>query len=254
MLTHRVFLSWLIYMVIIVLLGAGLVYMGIPQIAIASDHSYLTLVLLGMYVISEVFSARQAWKISKEHVIASTTNQWLQEHVLTSMDVTANGTVILYAKTTAGDVFTTVVPASETALHLAGLQDLARGGNHVDQGILLEVLADRLHSRVSTIEFIAGRVVWVGILATILGVILAFWPLLGAGMAVEMIRLKLGGFFSGIAVAFIPTAASFVFKIALDFGTKILTNGSAEIVNLLARMGETKVLPILQDTARNPDK
>jgi hypothetical protein len=244
---HKIFLAWLIYLVVIILAGAGLCYLGIPQIAIHSDHSYLTVVLLGMYAISEIMSARQAWKMSSEHVIAAEATVWLQQNPLS--DILRSGDAVVLVgdfPTKTIDQSTHLIPTSETATHILSLKDMSADGNHVDQGILLDVLSDHLHGRIALIEFLAGRVVWVGILATIIGVILAFWPLLGAGMAIDAIRLKLGDFFSGIAVAFIPTAASFVFKIALDFSTKILSTGAAEIVATLARISETKILPFFE--------
>lgn len=245
MITHKIFVTWLIYAVVVILIGLGLFYLHIPQITIISDHSYLTTVLLGMYGISEILSAIQAWKMSRQQVIADNVNKWLHSNTLIDLKVNEDGSVVLISSDKSY-----IIPNSETALHFSALKDMSAGGNHVDQSTLLDVLDDRLHGSVNIIEFVAGRIVWVGILATILGVILAFWPLLSAGMAIEAIRLKLGGFFSGIAVAFIPTAASFVFKIALDFGTKILSSGAAEIANTLARVGETKILPVLQENAR----
>jgi len=242
--THKIFLTWLIYLIAVILITAGLCFVGIPQIAIMSDSSYLTIVLLGMYVISEGLSARQAWRMSKEHLVATRVTKWLQANKLTSLTVDDSQVTLV-----SNDV-TYPVPKSETANHISALYDMAADGNHVNQNILLDVLAEHLHGSISIIEFVAGRVVWVGILATILGVILAFWPLLSAGMALEAIRLKLGGFFAGIAVAFIPTAASFVFKIALDFGTKILTNGATEIITIIARTSETKILPVLERNVR----
>ena len=241
---HKVFLTWLIYFVIVILVGAGLCYLGIPQIAIMSDHSYLTTVLLGMYAISEILSARQAWKMSSELLIAQQAKEWLKSNNMVSL-VFSDETVLFLSNTA-----THTVKPSETANHFIALRDMAANGHKVDQSILLDVLSDRLNSKISFIEFVAGRVVWVGILATILGVILAFWPLLSGDMSVDTIRLKLGGFFSGIAVAFIPTAASFVFKIALDFGTNILNNAADEIVNLVARGSETKILPFLEKNSK----
>ena len=247
--THKVFLSWLIYFVVVVLIGLGLLYLGIPQIAILGDHSYLTIVLLGMYAVAEIISGRQAWKISKEHLVALETKKWLNSNVLTDFSVNVDDSVTLFSD---GNTF--IVPVSETSNHFIGLRDMAADGNQVDQSILLNVLSNHLHNNISIVKFLAGRVLLVGILATILGIVLAFWPLLSTGMAIEAMRLKLGGFFAGMAVAFIPTAVSFVFKIALDFGTKILTSGGDEITNLVARIGETKILPFLQRKNRGDGK
>lgn len=240
MLKHKVFLLWLLYAVTVVLVSAGLFYLGIPQIALLYDHSYLTVVLLALYSIAEGLSARQAWKISSEQLSANMLSEWLDHNVLQSVDAGPDGSTIL-----ANDNGGYVIDRSVTASHVLGLRDMSHSSK-VDQSILLDVMADRLHAGVSTIEFVGSRIVWIGIMATILGVIIAFWPLLGGGLAVEMIRMKLGGFFSGLAVAFIPTLASFVFKIALDFGTQILRSGCHDIVNTVAALSETKILPVLE--------
>ena len=45
MIIHRVFLFWLLYLVI-VLFGLGvLIYLRLPQLALHYDHSYLTVLL-----------------------------------------------------------------------------------------------------------------------------------------------------------------------------------------------------------------
>jgi hypothetical protein len=197
-------------------------------------------ILLIMYGIAEGLSGLEAWRMSKEQVIVNNVSNWLKNHDVATLRTNIDGSVII----TSPEYHIHTIPVSEIAKHYTSLSLMT---GKIDQRILLDVLADRLQSRAAFIEFVAGRIVWVGILATILGVILAFWPLLSAGMAVEAIRLKLGGFFSGIAVAFIPTAASFVFKIALDFGTKILLNAAESLIGVVARDTETKILPWIEN-------
>ena len=240
MIKHRIFLAWLLYLVIVTLIALGLCYLGIPQLAIAADHSNLTLALLGLYMMAEGLAGWQAWRISCAVDGIDAMEQWLRTHTLTGLHGYSDGALMLRSYTEFH-----MVAASPAGQHLNGLQDMAKGVQPVDQAALLDVLSDRLYAPLSLIEFIAGRIVWVGILATILGVILAFWPLLGSGMAVEAIRAKLGGFFSGIAVAFIPTASSFVFKIALDASGKILNGGIGIVINRLTYLSATRILPLL---------
>lgn len=243
--THHVFLAWLLYSVTVALTGLGLLYLDIPQRAVLADQSYLTLLLLVLYGAAEALSARQAWRISQAMRLISDLQAWLQRHPLTGLQcATTDQSVVLLSDTALYHL-----PASAIAGHVRALRAIASGGRAVDQRLLVEVLAERLYAPVTVIECIAGRIVWIGILATILGVILAFWPLLGSGMAIDTIRAKLGLFFAGIAVAFIPTAASFVFKIALDSGGKILTAGIAEVINRVVQTSATAIIPLLDRTA-----
>lgn len=247
MLTHKIFLSWLIYFVTVILVASGLYYLNIIQLAVLSDHSYLTELLIGMYLVCETLSLRQSWKISKEHVLATNVSNWLKKNDITGIQIGDNDNVTLLSN---GNSY--IVKSSEVSRHIISLRDMAAGRNRVNATILLDVLESNLFKQVSVVEFIAGRVVWIGILATIFGVILAFWPFRHEGL--EGIKLHLTEFFSAIAVAFIPTAASFVFKIALDFGTRIISSGVDEIVTMLARTGETKLLPILEAEAERVKK
>jgi hypothetical protein len=59
-------------------------------------------------------------------------------------------------------------------------------------------------------------------------------------------RANLGEFFSGIAVAFIPTAVSFVFKIVLDFNSRIISSGVRELIDKIACVSEVQLLPFLE--------
>lgn len=235
---HRHLLTWLIYAVVVVLVATGLLYLGVPQTALQHDHSYLTVVLLGLYGVAEFAAGRAAWGLSREHRNAIALRDWLRSHP-------NDGIAVTDSDMSFGD---TVVPASsETYRHVTGLYLMAQTEHRVDQSLLLDVLSERLHGRIAAVEFMAGRAVWIGILATILGVILAFWPMMAAGMTVETMRGNLATFFAGIAVAFIPTAASFVIKIALDCSTRILNSAAGEITTELAHLGETVLLPALAE-------
>ena len=71
--THKVFLIWLLYATITVFGAAAFIYSGIPKLAIFYDHSHLTVALAVLYVLAEILSGRQAWKISNEQRIAMST-------------------------------------------------------------------------------------------------------------------------------------------------------------------------------------
>jgi hypothetical protein len=117
---------------------------------------------------------------------------------------------------------------------------------NLDSMMLMEAFAENLARRSSICSFMATRIVWVGILATIVGVIIAFWPFQQAGMTIDMMRENIAQFFSGVAVAFIPTAVSFVFKIALDFNSAIVDNGVSEIIESAANSSATYIIPYLE--------
>ena len=239
--THRVFLFWLLYLVIVIFGLSALSYLGLPQIALHYDHSYLTLLLFGMYGTAEVLSGCQAWLISQENYVADRVINWLSRHKLTGTAVGRDGTVVL--RSDGAKSFH--VPKSAIGEHFTLLCVKANAGQrHIHQTTIIDVTAERLYSRTMIADFLGARIVWIGILATILGVIMAFWPMID-GVSIDAMKTNLGQFFGGIAVAFIPTAVSFVCKIMLDFNTRIIASGVRDLIDKIACVSETIVLPFL---------
>lgn len=242
LITHRVFLFWLLYLVIVLFCIGSLTYLGLPQIALRYDHSYLTLALFAMYGVAEVLSGRQAWLISRENRIADRVMAWLRQRKLGGIVINRDHTVCL-AEGKSGSLC--LIPRSAIAEHFALLSVKANSGQRrIRQSMIIDITADRLYSRTLIADFFGSRIVWVGILATILGVIMAFWPMVD-GVSIDSMKSNLGQFFGGIAVAFIPTAVSFVCKITLDFNSRIITAGVRDLIDKIVCTSETDILPFL---------
>lgn len=239
--THKIFLFWLLYAVIVAFGWGILLHLGLPQIALHFDHSYLTYILLGSYLLAEVLSGRQIWKISNENRVADDAINWLAHNELNNIDLKDDGVSLRSSDGKSAHC----VPRSAIGEHFSLLCVKANAGQRkIRQNTIIDITAERLYERSMIAEFLAARIVWIGILATILGVIMAFWPMLG-GISLDAMRQNLGEFFSGIAIAFIPTAVSFVFKIVLDFNTRIITTGVRDLIDKIASVSELVVLPAL---------
>jgi hypothetical protein len=166
---------------------------------------------------------------------------WLSRYKLTSVVATRDGHVILNSDPPKH----LDVPKSAIAEHLLLLCVKANAGQRrIQQGTIIDVTADRLYSRTMIADFLGSRIVWIGILATILGVIMAFWPMIN-GVSLDAMKSNLSQFFGGIAVAFIPTAVSFMCKVVLDFNTRIISSGVRDLIDKIACVSETDVLPFL---------
>lgn len=238
---HKVFLYWLLYVTVVVFMGGVLTLLGMPQVIISHDHSYLSVVLIVMYFAAEILSGYQAVFVSKLHRTVSEALLWLKSHPIDGLVPNGEGVTLKSGEAEFN------VPPSPFATHLLALMAKSENGKDgVDQHFLIEGFAENLYRRTSVGDFLATRIVWVGILATILGVIIAFWPFLQAGLNIDAMKTNIGGFFSGVAVAFLPTAVSFVFKIALDFNSRIIGNGVSEIVETATIACESYVIPFLE--------
>jgi hypothetical protein len=240
---HRVFLVWLLYIVIVVFSIGALAYLDLPQIALYYDRSLLTSLLFIMYGIAEILAARQVWSISRENRIADRVIGWLKEHDLRHIKVRHND-IMLISNTAQFNVGPSVI-----GKHIATLCKIALSGQRqwrVRQEPILDDAADQVYERSLIGDFISTRIVWVGIFATILGVIMAFWPMIDGG-SIDTMKNNIGQFFGGIAVAFIPTAVSFVCKIALDFNSRIIAGGVRDLFTKITITSEAVVIPFLDN-------
>lgn len=241
--THKIFLYWLLYLCLIGFAAAIMGLLGLPQLAFAHDKSYLSVSLVAMYFVAEALAGRQAIWVSRQHRNLHDTAVWLRANRIESIRMPQDGSVVLASK----DSDWTVI-AGPFADLIRGLVEKSTNGpkGKLDQKELIDSFVEHLERRTSIGDFIAARIVWVGILATIVGVIMAFWPFQQAGMTIDAMRANLGDFFSGVAVAFIPTAVSFVFKITLDFNGKIIQDGISEMIEVATRISSSHVVPRLE--------
>lgn len=242
--THRLFLSWLLYIVVVIFGFGVLLHLGLPQIAIQYDRSHLTYLLFACYLLAEGLSAREVWNLSEQNRIADAAAAWLAKNRCIGVQPNPDGSTVLTAESPiAGPATFESIPASVIAEHFNLLANKANG-SRIEQDTLIDITAERLYERASIAEFISQRIVWIGILATILGVIMAFWPMIG-GASIDQMRSNISEFFGGVAVAFIPTAVSFMLKIVLDVHSFIVSYGARRLIDTLACMSESSVIPAL---------
>lgn len=242
--THKIFLYWLLYLALIGFAAAVMTLLGLPQLAFEHDKSYLSVALVAMYFLAEAMSGKQAIWISRQHRNLTETTAWLNANRIESMTMVTDGSVIMSAK---GSSWTVVAGPFADLVRSLATQNANGPKRRMDQQELLSAFAENLDRRTSIGDFIGSRIVWVGILATIIGVIMAFWPFQEAGMSIDAMRSNLGEFFSGVAVAFIPTAVSFIFKITLDLNSKILQDGVSEMIEMATAASSGHIVPRLEN-------
>jgi hypothetical protein len=240
--THKTFLYWLIYAVCVVFVTVGLSAFGIPQMALAYDYSQLTLLLFLMYGLAEILAGIQVWAVSRRHKQVQESLRFVRSHGFSKMKRLSDGQVLLMSVNES----TLSLPPSIFSEFLSDLDDKAgNSGVARDPKILLDSFGEKMFRKSGIGDFVASRIVWVGIFATIVGVILSFWPFINMGFDPEAMREALPEFFSGVAVAFIPTAVSFVFKIALDINTRIINGGVEETLEMATVIADAHIMPRL---------
>lgn len=244
LITHKLFLSWLLYITVVAFALIGLTFLGLPQIALKYDHAHLSLALIMVYILGEILAGVQVVSLSTQHRSLTEALEWLRKNKLSEV-VSIDSSVVL--KSIDDKQF--LITASPFANHVAALCDRAKNDpkHRIDQRILMDVLASRLDRSTSIGEFFASQIIWIGILATVGGVVMAFWPFMQTGVNLDAMRNNLGAFFAGIAVAFIPCTMSFLFKIALNVNGRILNDGVEETLDVATVISETHIIPYLEN-------
>ncbi len=188
--THKTFLSWLLYAVVAVFAYVGLTLFGVTSLVLVHDHTHLALALFGLYAVAEALVAMQAVEISREHRALLDLRGLTREvsgyrNPRRTTRHGPDGQSTIQHNVPLVGVF---------AEHVRALVTRASGGDRQkDQRLLVEVMAERMARRAEVGAFLASRIVWVGILATVLGVVLAFWPFLAAGGNIEASRATWAG-------------------------------------------------------------
>lgn len=97
---------------------------------------------------------------------------------------------------------------------------------------------DTLWNKHSFVSFMSEIVVAAGIFGTVIGVILALMPFFGlTSFDINTIQPHLLKMFSGIAIAFFPTAISILVKIFLDFHSRLHQNA---VIDFLKNQGQVR--------------
>jgi len=221
-LERTLFLTWLLYAVIIAFASVTGYQLGYFQVAITSDPTYITVAIFIAYLVSESFVAWNIWKVDKEIEITNI--------ILKQDDVTIEN-----------------IPDGILKTYVANLK--AKKGT--DQAILLEALGDDIYAK-NYGAFMGDLVVRLGLLGTIIGLIMAFLPFIeqsfaGGAFAPEQIQSIITSLFIGISAAFFTTAAGIICGTFLTISGRIYEAGADKLLSNVAVIMETKIIPKLGD-------
>lgn len=168
---HKHFLTWLLYATVMAFVWISGFYVGIPQMALSFDTTYMCAGLMLVYLLTEVYLGSLAWRTSS---------------------------------------------AIESKRRLPKLGDLETDG---------------LYKRNEFGYFVGDTVLLVGLFGTVYGIIRSFQPFFGMhGFDTATLQNHMGDFFTGLAVAFFPSAVSIAVKAMLDVSSRILTNAADGLV------------------------
>ena len=226
-------LRWLIFTGATAFAGVVLWRYGLIRLMIDSDRTYLSSVIVLIYVAA---SLHCLWRT-----------------IVVSREGDAGRRVAARIETGGADVATldTSGPLRDglVADHIRDLALKARtqGGGRLDQTLLLRSLADRLRGSNGFGSFASDTVIKLGLLGTIIGFIIMLAPIAGLDASDKsMMKSSMGVMSEGMAVAMYTTLAGLVGSILLKIQYYMLDNATANVFSRAVTLTETRVVPALE--------
>jgi hypothetical protein len=233
------FLRWLMVNSLAVVAFIALWRFGLVQTMLATERTYISLLILILFVFTVGHCLVQTLYVSRELVAARKAEAIIAE--------AAPGFVV-----TRGRVATSDGRALEPSLlsrHIANLmaKSRAQGGGSVDQTLLLRSLATQLRSREKLGWFVAEALLRLALLGTAIGFILMLIPIAGlSSFEVETLRNALAGMSGGMAIALNVTVTGIASALLLKVEYYFLDQAIAELFTKITETTEVYVVSTLE--------
>lgn len=222
-------LRWLIFAGVSVFVAVALWRYGLIRTMIAADRTYISSVIVALYVAASLHCLGGAAAISRE---AETTVQlgarWARFPPLSGETIAGRGVVAAHVR----DLFA---------------KAQARGGGKLDQDLLLRALALRLREGAAFGQLASDCLLKLGLLGTIIGFILMLGPVAGLDPDNEAaVKASMGVMSGGMAVAMYTTLAGLIGSILLKAQYFMLEAATAKAFWDVVRLTETRLIPALE--------
>ena len=231
-------LPWLIFTGVSLFALVLLWYFGLIERMVASDHTYISSIIVLLYVASSLHCLWRILIVSRESDAALKTAQVVREAGGSLTDAPAEGKVIL--------------PSGLVAAHIRGLVTKAalQGAERLDQTLLLRVLAARLRGSNQFGAFASDTLMKLGLLGTIIGFIMMLAPIAGLDPENrEAVRSSMSLMSAGMAVAMYTTLVGLAGSILLRVQYAMLDSATAKIFAFAVDLTEVHVVSALDSRA-----
>lgn len=228
-------LRWLILMSLTVVGAVVLWQLRILQALFETDRTYISSMILLLFVFTSLHCLVQTWFVSKELVATRVFEEALRGHrnrlptILGDPERLPQGSMM--AKHVAN-----IVTKSQT-----------QGGRRIDQTVLLRVLANRLRGRERLGLFISESLLRLALLGTAVGFILMLIPMAGLNsFDAETLRKALSGMSGGMAVALNITVTGIGTALLLKLQYFFLATGVVDLFDTITEVTEVHVISALE--------
>jgi len=236
---HVPLLRWLIFTGVCAFGFVLVWYYGLFRLMLASDKTYISLIILILYVAASLHCLWRTMTISRERDSAQRVAALVSRGV---SGFTVAGETVL---TTEG----ARLPSGLVTNHIRNLilKARAQGQHRLDQTLLLRGLADALRGPNQLGSFASDALMKLGLLGTIVGFILMLAPIAGLDAADHAsVKSSMGLMSDGMAVAMYTTLAGLVGSILIRIQYYMLDAATQRVFSDAVMLTETRVTPALE--------
>jgi len=226
-------LFWMIFTGLSIFAGVLLWRYGFIRLMVNSDRTYISSLIVVLYVITSCHCFWRTRAIAREGAAARRCRV-----VLSAPD----GTKALH-------VDAQMLPAGLVTDHIHSLVTKAgtQGAGRLDQTLLLRSLADRLRGSNGFGSFASDTLMKLGLLGTIIGFIIMLAPIAGLDAADKVaMKSSMGLMSDGMAVAMYTTLAGLVGSILVRIQYYMLDAATQRVFSDAVILTETRVTPALE--------
>lgn len=233
-------LRWLLLNCLLAFAVVTLWYFGLIQIMLETDRTKISLLILGIFVLTDIHCLVQTVAVSRDLKSARRVSEIL--------DGAGSGVLRREGERVLVDEETELRSGVMTS-HIARLITKAAKlkGARLDQTLLLRILADRLRSREKLGWFVSEALLRLALLGTAVGFILMLVPISQVtSFDPETLRKALAGMSGGMAIALNVTVTGIAAALVLKFEYYLLDGATNELFNLITEVTEVQVVPALE--------
>lgn len=238
------FLRWLLVNCLVVFAFVVLWHFGIVQVMVETDRTRISLIILGIFVLTVFHCLYQTLYVSRELVAARRAREAIVAGSTRGFQVVGDKVLTSDGRELEPGVLTR---------HVGNLVAKARAqGNdrRLDQTLLLRSLADQLRAREKLGWFVAEALLRLALLGTAVGFILMLIPIAQlTGFDVETLRQALAGMSGGMAVALNVTVTGIASALILKLEYYFLDEAIAELFGMITEVTEVHVVSTLERSA-----
>ena len=236
---HLPLLRWLIFTGVCAFGGVLAWHYGLFHLMLASDKTYISAIIVVLYVAATAHCCVRTAAISREtdaaqRVFALVSRGTQELRVVGAEVVTAEGTRL---------------PAGQITTHIRNLILKAGLQKHhwLDQTLLLRGLADALRGPNALGGFASDALLKLGLLGTVIGFILMLAPIAGLDAADRAsVKSSMGLMSDGMAVAMYTTLTGLIGSILLQTQYYMLDEATAKLFGLATDLTEVFVVSVLE--------